>query len=383
MSARPDPDLRAAPYGHRHASIYGALGVPIIINAAGTNTRLSGGMMDAAVTAAMADAATACVEMPDLQACGVARHRGATGAEAGIVTCGAAAALLLGAAACLRAARPGGDGCAAGRHGARRVRHGPQPAQHVRPRPAHRRRPHRGGRIPDRFSGAGVRDATAGEIAAVIGPRTGRRALGRAALERAGAAGCPCASRGRRACRCWWMPRRSCRHRPTCGASSRRARTSSASRAEGHRRAAGERHPGGAARPGRLGAAADARPRPAEAQFRLPAEFAEQVALPFLPQHGIGRACKAGKEEIVGLLVALLRFAAEGDAARSARAARAARGGAGRDGGRDLRDRGGFRAAAAAAGCPTRRRRRPRKALRAAGPPSMSTRAGCATACWW
>jgi L-seryl-tRNA(Ser) seleniumtransferase len=37
-----------------------------------------------------------------------------------------------------------------------------------------------------------------------------------------------------------------------------------------------------------------------------------------LPQHGIGRSCKVGKEEIVGLLVALERFAATDDGARQA-----------------------------------------------------------------
>jgi L-seryl-tRNA(Ser) seleniumtransferase len=56
-----------------------------------------------------------------------------------------------------------------------------------------------------------------------------------------------------------------------------------------------------------------------EQQFRLPPEFDCGVALPHLPQHGIGRACKAGKEEIVGLLVALRRFVAEGDAPRADR----------------------------------------------------------------
>jgi L-seryl-tRNA(Ser) seleniumtransferase len=37
------------------------------------------------------------------------------------------------------------------------------------------------------------------------------------------------------------------------------------------------------------------------------------------PQHGIGRTCKAGKEEIIGLLTALRLFVAEGDAARHGR----------------------------------------------------------------
>ncbi len=38
-----------------------------------------------------------------------------------------------------------------------------------------------------------------------------------------------------------------------------------------------------------------------------------------LPHHGIGRSCKAGKEEIVGLMVALRRFVAEDPATRTAR----------------------------------------------------------------
>ncbi len=37
------------------------------------------------------------------------------------------------------------------------------------------------------------------------------------------------------------------------------------------------------------------------------------------PQHGIGRSCKAGKEEIAGLLTALKLFIAEGDKTRHAR----------------------------------------------------------------
>ena len=40
--------------------IYDTLGVETVINAAGTNTRLSGGMMHPEVTAAMAEAAAAC-----------------------------------------------------------------------------------------------------------------------------------------------------------------------------------------------------------------------------------------------------------------------------------------------------------------------------------
>jgi L-seryl-tRNA(Ser) seleniumtransferase len=47
-----------------------------------------------------------------------------------------------------------------------------------------------------------------------------------------------------------------------------------------------------------------------------PDEFARLRQLRGLPLHGIGRSCKVGKEEIIGLLVALERFAATDDAAR-------------------------------------------------------------------
>jgi D-glucosaminate-6-phosphate ammonia-lyase len=49
-----------------------------------------------------------------------------------------------------------------------------------------------------------------------------------------------------------------------------------------------------------------------------PPEFAGMGQMRGLPHHGIGRSCKAGKEEIVGLLTALERFAAESPDARHA-----------------------------------------------------------------
>jgi D-glucosaminate-6-phosphate ammonia-lyase len=50
-----------------------------------------------------------------------------------------------------------------------------------------------------------------------------------------------------------------------------------------------------------------------------PPSFIDKTRLKGLPQHGIGRSCKAGKEEIAGLLTALRLFLAEGDAVRHAR----------------------------------------------------------------
>jgi L-seryl-tRNA(Ser) seleniumtransferase len=50
-----------------------------------------------------------------------------------------------------------------------------------------------------------------------------------------------------------------------------------------------------------------------------PAHFIDKTRLKGLPQHGIGRGCKVGKEEIVGLLTALRLFVEEDAGARRAR----------------------------------------------------------------
>lgn len=81
--------------------IYERLGVQSRVNGSGFLTRLGGSLMAHEVLEAMAEAAGSAVDMGELQARAsevIARH---TGAEAGLVTSGAAAALTLGAAACL------------------------------------------------------------------------------------------------------------------------------------------------------------------------------------------------------------------------------------------------------------------------------------------
>jgi L-seryl-tRNA(Ser) seleniumtransferase len=50
-----------------------------------------------------------------------------------------------------------------------------------------------------------------------------------------------------------------------------------------------------------------------------PKSLIDKRKLKGMPQHGIGRSCKTGKEEIAGLLTALRLFVAEGDAARHRR----------------------------------------------------------------
>src|SRR5438105_1275738 len=80
-------------------NIFEQIGVAPVINAAGPVTRLSGGIM--------AEATQHCVDMTELQACASEIIAAATGAEAGYVTSGAAAGLLLGAAACMTGLNPG------------------------------------------------------------------------------------------------------------------------------------------------------------------------------------------------------------------------------------------------------------------------------------
>jgi L-seryl-tRNA(Ser) seleniumtransferase len=153
--------------------IYERFGVRTRINAAGSLTRLGGSLMPAEVLDAMAEAAGCFIDMAELQAAAsavIARH---TGAEAGLVTSGAAAALTLGAAACL-----------AGLDAGRMDR---LPETDDIPNEVLMCRPHRtgydhairaaGARIRevgfnDRATGAGVRDVEHWELEAALTPRT-------------------------------------------------------------------------------------------------------------------------------------------------------------------------------------------------------------------
>lgn len=83
------------------AAIYERLGVQRRINAAGTLTRLGGSLMAPDVLLAMAQAAEASVDISELQSAASRVIAGFTGAQAGIVTSGAAAGLTLATAACL------------------------------------------------------------------------------------------------------------------------------------------------------------------------------------------------------------------------------------------------------------------------------------------
>lgn len=81
--------------------IYDELGVQQVINGVGTRTQVGGARMRTSVIEAMARAAETHVYVPDLQARASELIAKATGAEAGFVTPGAAAGMLLSTAACI------------------------------------------------------------------------------------------------------------------------------------------------------------------------------------------------------------------------------------------------------------------------------------------
>lgn len=83
------------------SNVYDDLGVPEVINAAGTKTRIGGSLIREEAVEAMADAARGFACISDLQARASEVIAEATGAEAGYVASGASAAMTLGAAACI------------------------------------------------------------------------------------------------------------------------------------------------------------------------------------------------------------------------------------------------------------------------------------------
>lgn len=297
-------------------SVLEELGLTRVINAYGTNTRLSGGLLDPAVVAAMAEASLITVDMLDLQAAASRVIAQATGAEAGIVTAGASAALLLAAAACLA----GLDAAAMNRlpelRGEDRFGGGRREIVAIRSQRNMYDRALRvaGARIvevgiPDRVSGPGVRDAAAWEVEQAIGPRTAAiywlaqpqslPALPEVAAV-AQARGVPvivdAAAQLPPAANLWRFI-----------AEGADLVCFSGGKAIGGPQASG-------ILAGRRDLVSSALVQMLdldlpEAQFVPPPEFAPLATLRGLPHHGIGRSCKVGKEEVVGLLVALRRFA--------------------------------------------------------------------------
>jgi L-seryl-tRNA(Ser) seleniumtransferase len=285
------------------------LGVTPVINACGPVTRLGGGLMDREVAAAMAETSRLCCDMLDLQAASCRVIRRVTGAEAGIVTSGASAGVLLGAAACLAGLDPGRM------NRLPEVRDGKREVVVIR---SQRNMYDRalvvaGARlvevgIPDRFSGPGVRDAAAWEIEDAIGPETAavyylaqpqsQPGLGDIAAS-AHRHGVPV------------LVDAAAQLPPAGNLSAYLAQGADLVAFSGGKAIGGPQASGILCGRADLVASAllqmldlDLR----QESWRPPPEFPALAQVRGLPHHGIGRSCKVGKEEIVGLLIALERF---------------------------------------------------------------------------
>ena len=290
-------------------NVYKRLGVPTIINAKGPSTRLSGGIMRGEVAEAMVEASQHCVDMAVLQARASELIAEATGAEAGLVTAGAAAGLLLGTAACVTGLDPGRMNRLPDTRGMR--------SEVVILRSQRNFYDHAVRAVGvqlvevgllDRYAGAGVRDAEAWEIADAISERTAAvywvaaadaRPSLEEAVEVAHAAGVPVLvdAAGQ------LPPVDNLRRFVRAGADLVAF--------------SGGKAIGGPQASGMLCGRRDLIMAAAlqcldldvfYEQWMPPVHFIDKARLRGLPQHGIGRPCKVGKEEIVGLLTALRLF---------------------------------------------------------------------------
>jgi len=300
--------------------IFEGFGITPIINAYGTNTRLSAGPLSDEVAEAMREAASASVDILDLQAAACREITAATGAEAGFVTSGASAALLLAAAACMARL----DAGAMNRLPATREGRCEFLISRSQRNMYDRAIETAGGRlvdvgIPDRVSGAGVRDASVGDFADAITPRTAGilhvaqanaepplRDITRIARE----AGLPV------------IVDAAAQLPPAVNLRRFFEEGADLVAFSGGKAIGGPQASGILAGRGPLVASALAQMLDLdlpEAQFRPPAEFGALSQLAFLPRTGIGRSCKVGREEVMGLLVALRRFTCDDATTRQAR----------------------------------------------------------------
>lgn len=301
-------------------SIYARLGVPTVINAHTTATRLSGGIMRAEVAEAMREATQFTVDMATLESRASEIIAGHTGAEAGYVTAGAAAALLLGTAACVTGLDPSRMNRLPDTRGMKN--------EVIVPR-SHRNFYDHAVRsvgvslvevgISDRYSGAGVRDCEAWEIGAAINENTA------AVLYVANANARPSLAEVVAVAHARGVP-------VLVDAAAQLPPAANLRRfiAEGADLVcfSGGKGIGGPQASGILCGRRDLVMAAALQhldqdifweQWNPPPALFDKSRIPGLPQHGIGRPAKVGKEAIVGLLVALEHFVAEGDDTRIAR----------------------------------------------------------------
>lgn len=301
-------------------NVYERRGVRTVINAAGTVTRLSGGIIRPEVATAVAEASSSCVDMAELEGHASEVIASVTGAEAGYVTSGASSGLLLATAACLTGLDPSRMAKLPDTTDMKNeviVARGQRNGYDHAVRAA-------GGKLVevglvDRLAGTGVRDAEAWEFADAISEKTaavfyvaGRNTHPPLAdvVEVAHQAGMPV----------------------IVDAAAELPPQSNLRRfiAEGADLVAfsGGKVIGGPQASGILCGRRDLVMAAALQHLDMdvlwdfwspPASLIDKSRMKGLPRHGIGRSCKVGKEEIVGLLTALELFVAEGDGERHSR----------------------------------------------------------------
>lgn len=298
---------------------YKQLAVRRRINAAGALTRLGGAVMAPEVVEAMAAASRGSVDIGELQDAASDRIAAVTGAEAGIVTTGAAAALTLAAAAALAGFDP--------------ARMAALPHAEGFPRDILLPRTHRtgyahalaaaGARLVDighndRGTGAGVRGLEAWEIEAALTPAVAAFGFSVNAGNVADLATVVgvCKPKGVPVivdAAAQLPPKQNLRRFIELGAD---LVVFSGGKALGGPQASG-------ILAGRRDLVASALLQQLDMDVSpetwTPPRLIDRANLKGVPHHGIGRGFKAGKEEIVGLLVALDRFVkADDDKANAA-----------------------------------------------------------------
>jgi L-seryl-tRNA(Ser) seleniumtransferase len=297
---------------------YERLSVRRRINAAGALTRLGGAVMAPEVVEAMAAASRASVDIGELQDAASARIAEATGAEAGLVTTGAAAALTLAAAASIArwdvakmAALPHADSF---------------PHDILIPRTHRTGYAHAlaasGARLVDighndRGTGAGVRGLEAWEIESALSPSVVAVAFSAnaASLVDLPTVAAVCRANGVPLivdAAAQLPPKENLRRFIALGAD---LVAFSGGKALGGPQASG-------ILAGRRDLLASALLQQLDMDVApetwTPPKMVDRANLRGVPHHGIGRGFKAGKEEIVGLLTALDRFVNSDDAADNA-----------------------------------------------------------------
>jgi L-seryl-tRNA(Ser) seleniumtransferase len=298
-------------------NIYESLDVQTIVNASGPATRLSGAILPTEVAEAMLEASQYCVDIEALQAQAGAVISEITEAEAGYVTSGAAAALMLGTAACVTGLDPGKMNRLPNTDGMKN--------EVIIPR-SHRNFYDHAIRsvgvklvevgVSDRFSGAGVRDTEAWEIADAITNRTAAIAYIANAnahpplmevVDVSQKHGVPI------------IVDAAAQLPPASNLKKFTALGADLVCFSGGKAIRGPQASGFLCGRRDLISAAALQHLDQDTLFELwdpPRSLIDKNVLPGAPQHGIGRPCKVGKEEIIGLITALRRFVAESDEER-------------------------------------------------------------------